>query len=353
MKTIPPAIQADLDVGTIALASCVKITTTGGTVLGFTDWQTDLVVSAVTYQAIGGYTAQAMASSAEMNVDNVDLVGYFAANGITLEDVRTGVLDNAAVESFKVNPRSISDGIIKLRAGNIGRVRTGDNEYTLEVRGLFQRLQQTQGKVLTARCRAYLFDAECQVPADPADWTASTAVTANTAGDAGSGSWVSPTTPNGYIYRCTLGGTTNDTEGEPTWNTTPGGSTVEADGVEWETVRANTVTGTLTGATSRGVFQDSSRTEPDDFFAHGTLSITSGENAGESREVQAYTLSTGEFSTFLPFPFDVAGTEAYTVTAGCAKRLADCRDKFDNIHNRRAEDYVPGVDKANEVPKAR
>ena len=352
MKTVPAAFQSALDTGALALATCVRIETQSGTVYGFTDWDTDLVVSAQTYQSIGGYTAQSVKTTSELNVDNVDLIGYFDDSGLTLDDIRNGALDNAAVEKFKVNPRAISDGIIRQRAGTLGRMKTGDIDFDLEVRGLFQRLQQTQGKVLTPRCRADLYDALCGVPEVPNAWSASLAATVVPTGDASAGTTVRPSTPNGFYYRCSVAGATNDTEGEPTWNTVIGGATIEADGVEWETITAKSVDGTLTGATSRGVFQDTARTEADDFFTHGVITITSGDNASISQEVKTYTLATGEIEVYLPFPYDLAGTETYAIVAGCAKRLEDCRDKFDNIFNRRAEDYVPGTDKANEVPPA-
>jgi uncharacterized phage protein (TIGR02218 family) len=353
MKTIPAAIQTALDSGSMALATCVRIETKGNVVYGFTDWQTDLIVSAVTYQSIGGYTAEAIKTTSELNVDNVDLVGYFDAAGLTLDDIRNGALDNAAIEKFKVNPRAPADGIIKLRAGTLGRMQTGDADYSLEVRGLLQRLQQTQGKVLTPRCRADLFDAQCQVPGNPPNWTASLATTVVLAGDAGSGTTVKPTTPNGFYYQCSVAGTTNDTEGEPVWDTVLGGTTVEADGVEWLTIAAKTMPGILTGSTSRAVFQDSARTEADGFFDHGLVTLWTGGNAGVAREIKNYTVAAGEIEVFLPFDYDIAGIEVYSIAAGCAKRIIDCRDKFNNMINRRAEDYVPGTDKANEVPQAR
>lgn len=281
-RTVPAGLQTALDTGVIALATCVKITAKDSTVYAFTDWPEDLIVSAVTYKTIGGYTASSIKSSAEMNVDNLDIVGYFDANGITIEDIRTGALDNAAVEKFKVNPRSISDGIIKLRAGTLGRETTGDVDYQLEFRGIFDKLQQSIGKVLTTVCRAELFDTQCGV--NPASFT---------------------------------------------------------------------VTSTITGVTSRAKFQDTTRTEADDYFNNGVITFTSGSNNGYSREVRDYTLSTGEIETYLPFPYDVTATDAYSMKAGCDKSLADCRDKFSNVVNRRAEDFVPGLDKANESPKVR
>jgi len=58
-----------------------------------------------------------------------------------------------------------------------------------------------------------------------AAWTASTAFSL--------GDYTRPTAANAYVYECVTAGTTNDTEGEPSWGTTRGADTTETDGVAW------------------------------------------------------------------------------------------------------------------------
>jgi len=351
-RTIPAGIQTDLDAGVVALSTCVKITAVDGTVFAFTDYHDDLVVSTVTYTAIGGYTPSAVASSAELNVDNVDLVGYFEANGITLTKIRAGYLEGAAIEKFKVNPRKVSDGIIKVRKGTIGRQGAGDLNYSLEVRGLFQGLQQPIGKVLSATCRAELGDTECKVPIVLSTWSASTAVSAGQDYDAGIGDYVIPSSSSPYMYKCITAGTTHTAE--PTWNTTLGGITTETGGVQWETLQKTATTMiALAPITSRAKFATGLTSFPDDWFNGGVITFTAGDNAGLSREVKSFTQSQGTIETFIPFPFDVAVIDGFSIVAGCDKSLATCRDTFNNVYNRRAEDYVPGVDRANQTPKVK
>lgn len=69
-------------------------------------------------------------------------------------------------------------------------------------------------------------------------WTASTAYTTS--------SWVRPTTPNGFVYECTVAGTSGGSE--PSWGTTPG---VESgfDGTAKWTCRAITPTYTVPAST--------------------------------------------------------------------------------------------------------
>jgi uncharacterized phage protein (TIGR02218 family) len=94
-----------------------------------------------------------------------------------------------------------------------------------------------------------------------------------------------------------------------------------------------TVTGTLTDVTSNSQFQDSARSEPDDYFAEGTIAFTSGENTGlKPQEIKGYAPD-GSIITHESFFFTVAVGDTYTMIPGCRKRLADCRDKWDNVLN--------------------
>jgi len=92
-----------------------------------------------------------------------------------------------------------------------------------------------------------------------------------------------------------------------------------------------TVTGSLTSVASNKVATDSARAEIDNHFVYGNFTFTSGLNSGLSREVKAF--SGGQFTFFLPFPYDVEIGDGYSAYAGCDKKLATCRDKFNNVIN--------------------
>jgi len=358
-KTIPAAMQTSLDSGSTNFTTCVKITCTDSpqTVYAFTEWQEDLVVDAVTYLSAGGYNPSDMTSNSDNSVDNMDILSYFDAVGIEYADIRAGLLDNAEVRVFTVDPDDTSVEI-KQGKGNIGVISTGDVSANIEIRRLLQKLQQTIGNVISEACRANLFDSQCQVQQNPSDWTAATAVTATTSGDAGTGSWVSPTTANGYIYKCTTAGTTGGTE--PTWSTTLGGTTND-NGVVWVTVYANQLNSFTYSVTSRSQFTTAVPASPvglvpDGWFSNGYVEITSGTNAGIKREIKTFTQNSptdGEVVTYLPFPYDIATFVGVTLVAGCRKDYsADCISRFDNIYNFDGEPYVPGIDAVNATPEA-
>lgn len=106
-----------------------------------------------------------------------------------------------------------------------------------------------------------------------------------------------------------------------------------------------TVTGALTSVTSNKVVTDTSRAEVSGYFTYGNFTFTSGANEGLSQEVKAF--SSGQFTFFLPFPFDVEIGDAYEVYAGCNKQLATCRDKFGNVINYQGFPDKPQRDKAS------
>lgn len=88
-------------------------------------------------------------------------------------------------------------------------------------------------------------------------------------------------------------------------------------------------------------------TEPravDGWFIDGLVAFTSGDNNGRRMEVKGWVQSTSAVQLFLPMPQTVAPGDTLTIYPGCKKDVPDCRDKFNNILNMRAEPYVPGMD---------
>jgi uncharacterized phage protein (TIGR02218 family) len=87
-------------------------------------------------------------------------------------------------------------------------------------------------------------------------------------------------------------------------------------------------------------------------LTRGRLVWTSGANAGLAVEVKAHTHGTGSsrLSLFLPMPTPIAIGDAFTVTAGCDKALATCRDRFSNVVNFGGFPHMPGNDFALSYP---
>ncbi len=82
------------------------------------------------------------------------------------------------------------------------------------------------------------------------------------------------------------------------------------------------------------------------WFASGTLTWTSGANAGRITEVLAHRLDGSVATlTLLEAPVrDIAEGDGFIARAGCDKRIATCSAKFANTANFRGFPNIPGQD---------
>lgn len=103
-----------------------------------------------------------------------------------------------------------------------------------------------------------------------------------------------------------------------------------------------TVSGTVTGVTSKRAFADSARAEADGYFDGGKLTWTGGDNTGFVMEVKGFLNSGGAFALQLPMPYTIQVGDTYTAVAGCDKTLATCKDVFNNVVNFRGFPSIPG-----------
>ncbi|MCI5049601.1 MAG: DUF2163 domain-containing protein [Rickettsiales bacterium] len=163
MHTLTSAFNAHLQTDVTTLATCWKITRRDSTIMGFTDHDTDIELSGVTYLASSGFTPTAVQNSSALNVDNLDVQGLLDSAAITEEDLLAGVYDFAEVECFVLNYEAPDDGTLPLRTGWIGEVTVNQGEFIAEIRGLTQRLGQTIGQLYSPTCRAQLGDSRCGV----------------------------------------------------------------------------------------------------------------------------------------------------------------------------------------------
>jgi uncharacterized phage protein (TIGR02218 family) len=83
----------------------------------------------------------------------------------------------------------------------------------------------------------------------------------------------------------------------------------------------------------------------DGWFTAGRLTFTSGANAGLAVEVKSHRAGDETvIELWQAMPEALAAGDAFTVTAGCDKRFATCRERFDNAVNFRGFPHIPGND---------
>jgi uncharacterized phage protein (TIGR02218 family) len=163
MKTISAPLQNHLSQDVTTLATCWKLTRRDGVVLGFTDHDRSLTIDSVIYAAATGFTPTAIAGSALLDVDNLEIEGMLDSETISEAEIVSGLYDFAEVEVFMVNYADLTQGIVSLRTGWVGEIMWNGTRFTAEIRGLTQKLSQTIGEIYSPTCRASLGDERCGV----------------------------------------------------------------------------------------------------------------------------------------------------------------------------------------------
>src|SRR3990167_2813415 len=153
MKDFAAALDAHYALDATTLATALKVTRTDGTVYGFTDHDSDSVVSGVTYSADPGLAVSDIVIAANAAVGNLELSTLHDGTVFTTADVLGGVWRNAAFEIFRYNWASPADGVDTLLAGTIGEVEIRQNMVVAELRDLRQYFQQPIGAVSSKLCR--------------------------------------------------------------------------------------------------------------------------------------------------------------------------------------------------------
>lgn len=86
---------------------------------------------------------------------------------------------------------------------------------------------------------------------------------------------------------------------------------------------------------------------PNDWFTYGTVTFTSGNNAGVIREVASYSNNT--IVLFESTPFNIAPGTTLQIATGCDKTLRNCF-RYNNVVNFQGEPYIPTPDKFASTP---
>jgi len=163
MKTQSAALAAHYQGDETTLATLWKVTRRDGQVYGFTDHPEPITHDGVTYEPSSSYDASAVRTLAELNVDDLEVHGLLASDGITAEDIEAGLWDGAAVQILEVNYADLTMGENVMRVGELGEAQREGLTYKVELRGLMQKLQNNIGRVVTPACDADFGDARCGI----------------------------------------------------------------------------------------------------------------------------------------------------------------------------------------------
>jgi uncharacterized phage protein (TIGR02218 family) len=177
MRAIDPALQAHLDSGATTLATCWRIARRDGAVFGFTEHDRALSFAGTLYEPETGADGSALASSADLAVDNGEISGVLSSDRLRPAELLSGRFDGAAVEIWRVNWAAPDERLL-MKRGVIGEVRREGARFTAEIRGAAQALNQPRGRLYQRLCDANVGDARCGADLDQPSFRANGAVTA-------------------------------------------------------------------------------------------------------------------------------------------------------------------------------
>ncbi len=349
MKTVSNDFDAHISGDVTTVAVRLKLTRLDGTVLGWTNYYKDVEIDGVLYRTAVQDAPSSVRSSADLAVDNLEVLARIDDDRLAESDLIGGKYDYAAIELAEFNHQNTANGVMYLRAGTVGEVSVGRGRAKIELRGVTQRLQQRIGRAHLKRCDRDLGDSRCGVRLDPPTWAATTGYTVRSAKDAATGSVVKPSVANDRHFKCTVAGTSGGSE--PSWNTTLGGTTTDGS-VTWTAIEANKVSATVASASSRTTFATSGVSRADGWFDGGLIEWQTGMNAGIRSEVKRWTNSPTVVILHLPTPYTIAAGDTFTMEAGCDLLHSTCVSKFDNLYNFRGFPTMPTRDDVLQYPDA-
>jgi uncharacterized phage protein (TIGR02218 family) len=101
------------------------------------------------------------------------------------------------------------------------------------------------------------------------------------------------------------------------------------------------VAGTVSSGATTLAF-NTSLSNPDHYFDKGTVTFTSGANAGLSRAVSTYLSAGGAMTVAFPLPNAPAIGDAFNAVRGCLLTMADCTAQANLLHFR-GQPFTPAA----------
>jgi uncharacterized phage protein (TIGR02218 family) len=160
MRDIPSGLAAHLEAGATTLCHCWSLTRRDGLVLGFTDHDRPLSFDGVAFAAATGLEAAESAAELGFAIGGGEVVGAFAAFGLTESDLARGSYDDARVRVWLVNWATPEQRVL-LEEGFVGEIKRGEVSFSAEIRSFAKAFDEERGRLYMRSCSADLGDARC------------------------------------------------------------------------------------------------------------------------------------------------------------------------------------------------
>lgn len=176
MRKLPAGLQDHLDSGATTLCHCWRLVRIDGVVSGYTDHDRILEFDGVAFEPESGFEAAHYQTQVGLSVGGTEIAGVLQSSGLSEDDLRNGLYDNARVEIWRVNWADPQQRML-IDAATIGEIRRSKFGFSAELRGLAHWLDQERGQVFQSRCSADLGDARCRANLDTTQMKTTAAVT--------------------------------------------------------------------------------------------------------------------------------------------------------------------------------
>lgn len=153
MRVIPTNLRNDIMAGTIA--NCIKITLKAGTVYGYTDCDTTLIVDGVSYVPSPGLQKVKMTLTNNAEVSNQEFGSAWV--DAPESDLKGGKFDSAEVEVAWVSWKNPSYGRLVVFTGQLGEITWTEDGFKADIVSSMKNLTKNIGTVFSANCRHALF----------------------------------------------------------------------------------------------------------------------------------------------------------------------------------------------------
>ncbi len=163
MKTIPTDLGLHLLKEVTTLAYCWKLTYADATVFGFTSHDQDILFESVNYKSKTGFTLDQYKSELLDKSDQIEIFGIVDSTDIGDDDIRSGRLDNAALEVFIVNYESPANGRVLIKKGKIAQISRSQGSYQIAITGIADNLDRNITEIYSPLCKARFGDNRCGV----------------------------------------------------------------------------------------------------------------------------------------------------------------------------------------------
>lgn len=162
MRNIPPLLNAHLQGELLTPALCLRIERADGVVLSFTSHDRALVLDGTTFRSGVTFNLSAIRASADFSVDNAEIEMGIDGIEVTVGDLASASLRDAAFTLYLTNWADTSQGYVVLKRGEIGETEIINELYVkIQLRGLMGRLGNNFLEMYSPTCRATFGDKRC------------------------------------------------------------------------------------------------------------------------------------------------------------------------------------------------